>query len=59
MGAMYKAEGVGLAAPGRPSLRLFVVDGSPFGEGDGGDAGCKDWRVMINPFCSTSQRSAT
>ena len=48
---MYKAEGVGLAAPqiGR-SLRLFVVDGSPFGEGDKGDAGCKDFkRVMINP----------
>ena len=48
---MYKAEGVGLAAPQiGQSLRLFVVDGSPFGEGDGGDAGCKDFkRVMINP----------
>ena len=48
---MYKAEGVGLAAPqvGR-SIRLFVVDGSSFGEGDQGDAGCKDFkRVMINP----------
>lgn len=48
---MYRAEGVGLAAPqvGR-SLRLFVVDGSPFGEGEEGDLGCKDFkRVMINP----------
>lgn len=48
---MYRAEGVGLAAPqvGR-SLRLFVVDGSPFGEGDEGDPGCKNFkRVMINP----------
>ena len=48
---MYRAEGVGLAAPqvGR-SIRLFVVDGSPFGEGDEGDEGCKDFkRVMINP----------
>ena len=48
---MYRAEGVGLAAPqiGR-SIRLFVVDGSPFGEGEDGDAGCKDFkRVMINP----------
>lgn len=48
---MYRAEGVGLAAPqvGR-SIRLFVVDGSPFGEGDEGDEGCKGFkRVMINP----------
>ena len=48
---MYRAEGVGLAAPqiGR-SIRLFVVDGSPFGEGQEGDPGCKDFkRVMINP----------
>lgn len=48
---MYRAEGVGLAAPqiGR-SIRLFVVDGSPFGEGEEGDPGCKDFkRVMINP----------
>ena len=48
---MYRAEGVGLAAPqiGR-SIRLFVVDGSPFGEGENGDAGCKNFkRVMINP----------
>jgi peptide deformylase len=48
---MYKAEGVGLAAPQiGQSIRLFVVDGSPFGEGDKGDPGCKDFnRVMINP----------
>lgn len=48
---MYRAEGVGLAAPqvGR-SLRLFVVDGSPFGEGEEGAPECKDFkRVMINP----------
>ena len=37
---MYRAEGVGLAAPqvGR-SIRMFVVDGSPFGEGEEGDEG--------------------
>ena len=48
---MYRAEGVGLAAPQvGQSLRLFVVDGSPFGEGEEGDAGCKGFkRVMINP----------
>ena len=48
---MYRAEGVGLAAPQiGQSLRLFVVDGSPFGEGDEGDPGCRDFkRVMINP----------
>ena len=48
---MYRAEGVGLAAPQvGQSLRMFVVDGSPFGEGEEGDAGCKDFkRVMINP----------
>ncbi len=57
---MYRAEGVGLAAPqiGR-SIRLFVVDGSPFGEGEEGDLGCKDFkRVMINPvlFDETEER---
>ena len=57
---MYRAEGVGLAAPqiGR-SIRLFVIDGSPFGEGENGDAGCKDFkRVMINPvlFDETAER---
>lgn len=57
---MYRAEGVGLAAPqiGR-SIRLFVVDGSPFGEGEEGDLGCKNFkRVMINPvlFDETEER---
>jgi peptide deformylase len=48
---MYRAEGVGLAAPQvGQSLRLFVVDGSPFGEGEQGDPGCAGFkRVMINP----------
>lgn len=48
---MYEADGVGLAAPQIGlSLRLFVADGMPFGEGEEGDAGCKDFkRVMINP----------
>lgn len=48
---MYEADGVGLAAPQIGlSLRLFVADGSPFGEGEDGDEGCKDFkRVMINP----------
>ena len=48
---MYRAEGVGLAAPQiGQSLRLFVVDGSPFGDGEEGDPGCRGFkRVMINP----------
>lgn len=48
---MYEADGVGLAAPQIGlSLRMFVADGSPFGEGDGGDRGCVGFkRVMINP----------
>ena len=48
---MYEADGVGLAAPQIGlSLRLFVADGTPFGEGEEGDAGCTDFkRVMINP----------
>ena len=48
---MYAADGVGLAAPQIGlSLRLFVADGSPFGEGEDGDLGCRDFkRVMINP----------
>ena len=48
---MYAADGVGLAAPQVGlSLRLFVADGSPFGEGEDGDPGCRDFkRVMINP----------
>lgn len=48
---MYESEGVGLAAPQvGESLRLFVVDGTPFAEGDKGDPACQDFkRVMINP----------
>jgi peptide deformylase len=48
---MYEADGVGLAAPQIGlSLRMFVADGSPFGEGEEGDPGCKKFkRVMINP----------
>ena len=48
---MYEADGVGLAAPQIGlSLRLFVADGSPFGEGENGDLGCVGFkRVMINP----------
>jgi len=49
---MYKASGVGLAAPqiGR-SIRLFIVDASPFSEGEDGDPSCKDFkRVYINPI---------
>ena len=48
---MYEADGVGLAAPQiGESIRLFVADGSPFGEGDDGDPDCLGFkRVMINP----------
>jgi len=48
---MYKAHGVGLAAPQvGVSIRLFIVDASPFAEGDDGDPSCKDFkRVYINP----------
>ena len=37
---MYKAKGVGLAAPqiGK-NIRLFIVDGSPFSEDEGEDEG--------------------
>ncbi|MFN0031854.1 MAG: peptide deformylase [Flavobacteriales bacterium] len=48
---MYNASGVGLAAPqvGR-SIRLFVVDASPVGEGEDADQTCVDFkRVFINP----------
>ena len=45
---MYSAEGVGIAAPQvGESIRLFVVDGTPFGEDDEMCNGFK--RVMINP----------
>lgn len=52
---MYAARVVGLAAPqvGLP-IRLFVVDGSPFGEDDEdgpGDPTVKDFKkVFINPI---------
>ena len=48
---MYEADGVGLAAPQiGESIRLFVADGSPFGEGEDGDPDCVGFkRVMINP----------
>ena len=48
---MYKANGVGLAAPqiGK-SIRLFIVDASPFSEGEEGDPSCDGFiRVYINP----------
>jgi peptide deformylase len=48
---MYHAHGVGLAAPqiGK-SIRLFVVDATPFAEGEDGDETCEDFkRVFINP----------
>jgi peptide deformylase len=48
---MYNAHGVGLAAPqiGR-SIRVFIVDASPFAEGEDGDPECADFkRVFINP----------
>ncbi len=45
---MYASEGVGLAAPqiGK-SLRMFVVDASPFAKADPAAAGFK--RVFVNP----------
>ena len=49
---MHKANGVGLAAPqiGK-SIRLFVVDLTPYGEGEDADEDCKDFkRVFINPI---------
>ena len=48
---MYEADGVGLAAPQVGlSIRLFVCDGTPFAEGEKGDASCEEFkRVMINP----------
>lgn len=49
---MYAAHGVGLAAPqiGK-SIRLFVVDATPFAEGEDGDPDCADFkRVFINPI---------
>ncbi len=49
---MYKARGVGLAAPqiGK-SIRLFIVDASPFAEGEDGDPSCEGFiRTFINPI---------
>jgi peptide deformylase len=49
---MNQASGVGLAAPqiGK-GIRLFIVDASPFAEGDDGDLDCLDFkRVFINPI---------
>lgn len=54
---MYEASGVGLAAPqiGK-SIRLFVIDGSPFADEEGDDPdpraeGLEDFkRVFINPI---------
>lgn len=45
---MYKADGVGLAAPQiNKSIRLIVIDATPFDEDD---AGAKDFKkVIINP----------
>ena len=53
---MYAANGVGLAAPQvGQSIRLFVVDASPFAEDEDGkpteDAHLKDFKkVCINPY---------
>ncbi|MEY3398485.1 MAG: hypothetical protein RL220_1079 [Bacteroidota bacterium] len=48
---MYNAHGVGLAAPqiGK-GIRLFVIDASPFAEGEDADPDCEGFkRVFINP----------
>ena len=53
---MYEANGVGLAAPQiGQSIRLFIVDASPFAEDEDGkpteDAHLKDFKkVFINPY---------
>jgi len=53
---MYAANGVGLAAPQiGQSLRLFIVDASPFAEDEEGnpteDAHLKDFKkIFINPY---------
>ena len=53
---MYAASGVGLAAPQiGESIRLFIVDASPFAEEEEGnpteDAHLKDFKkVFINPY---------
>jgi peptide deformylase len=53
---MYEANGVGLAAPQiGQSIRLFIVDASPFAEDENGkpteEAHLKDFKkVFINPY---------
>lgn len=53
---MYAANGVGLAAPQiGQSIRLFIVDASPFAEDDDGnpteEAHLKDFKkIFINPY---------
>lgn len=49
---MSQAHGVGLAAPQVGlNIRLFVVDATPFGEGDDGDPDCVGFkRIFINPI---------
>jgi peptide deformylase len=49
---MYHAHGVGLAAPQvNHSIRLFIIDATPFSEAEDGDPACKDFkRVFINPI---------
>jgi len=58
---MYEANGVGLAAPQiGESIRMFVADGSPFGEGEDGDPDCLDFkRVMINPVIFESSKETS
>ena len=58
---MYDAEGVGLAAPQiGESIRLFIADGSPFGEGEDGDPDCVGFkRVMINPVIFESSKETS
>ena len=58
---MYEAKGVGLAAPQiGESIRMFVADGSPFGEGEDGDPDCLDFkRVMINPVIFESSKETS
>ena len=58
---MYEAEGVGLAAPQiGESIRMFVADGSPFGEGEDGDPDCLGFkRVMINPVIFDSSKETS
>lgn len=57
---MYEASGVGLAAPqiGR-SIRLFIVDGSPFADDEDDDPkakGMEDFKkVFINPIIEEEQ----